>query len=210
MDYQIGQKAELGAPLVRSLLEDRRAQFVDRLGWDLCVSPEGLETDEYDIDGTTFLVVHEALRHIGSCRVRPVGAGTMLIDHFSEVFPDAAAFLAQQSGRIWELTRFCRSPRANPREAKEMLGLLAEMLDAFRDENGITGFVAVVYPEIGRFLNRIGVRFIRLSVSEIDGREAHLICITHCVAAAKLTAERRRGAAFLRLARGGAEEARAA
>ena len=212
MDYVIGKKSEIGGPLVCSLLEDRRAQFVDRLGWDLCVSPEGFETDEYDSGGTTFMVVHECWRHVGSCRVRPVWEGTMLIDHFSAVFPEAAEFLANQSGRIWELTRFCRSPKAGEGEAKDMLKLLAEMLDDFRDDNGITGFVAVVYPEVARFLNRIGVRYLRLAVSEIDGREAHLICITHCVAPARATAERRRGAEFIRAARAqvAANDARAA
>ncbi|MEM6826291.1 MAG: acyl-homoserine-lactone synthase, partial [Pseudomonadota bacterium] len=150
MDQIIATKSELGAPLVQSLFQDRRAQFVDRLGWDLCVSPEGLEIDEYDNERTTFLVVREGQRHVGSCRVRPAAAGTMLIDHFSQIFPGAAAFLHGQAGALWELTRFCRSPNAGQDEAREMLVHLAEMLDDFRDANSITGYVAVVYPEIGR------------------------------------------------------------
>ena len=46
-----GIEAEWGRvnqEVMRSVMRDRSAQFVGRLGWDLCLSPDGLEIDEYD------------------------------------------------------------------------------------------------------------------------------------------------------------------
>ena len=191
MDRTIANLHELDRTVLESLFLDRGAQFVRRLGWDLCVTPNGAEIDEYDSEGTTYLVVHKDGRHIGSCRMRPVSAGTMIVDHFREVFPGAVMFLCGQEHRVYELTRFCRSPKASKEEAREMLEIMAEMIDSFRDENGLTGFVAVVYPEIARFLSSIGVRFLRLACSQADGREIHMICIVHCVRVDRLVARSR-------------------
>ena len=188
MERTVAELTGLGEDLASSIFADRSAQFVGRLGWDLCVNADGHETDEYDAEGTTYLVVHRGARHLGSCRVRAVSRGTMLLDHFRAVFPLAEAFLSGQGRKVWELTRFCRAPGATASEARQMLAEMAEMLDEFRDRHRLTGFVAVVYPEVGRFLESIGVRYLRLAVSEIDGREAHLICITHCVRPAPATA----------------------
>ena len=178
-----GIEAEWGRvnqEVMRSVMRDRSAQFVGRLGWDLCLSPDGLEIDEYDAPETTYMVVHEQFHHVGSCRVRPVRAGTMLLDHFHDAFPEAKSFLAGQESRFFELTRFCRSPYADAEQIREMLGRLADLLDNFRNEAGISGYLAVIYPEVGRYLSRIGVKFIRISKSKIDGKTAHLICITDC------------------------------
>lgn len=62
-----------------------------------------------------------------------------------------------------------------------MLEHLAVLLDDFRDRNRLTGFVAVVFPHVARFLDAIGVRYLLVSVSEISGKPAFLICITHAV-----------------------------
>ena len=180
MDGIQAEWGQVNQDAMRSVMRDRSAQFVGRLGWDLCLSPDGLEVDEYDAPETTYMVVHEQFHHVGSCRVRPVRAGTMLVDHFHDAFPEAASFLAGQERKFFELTRFCRSPSADAVQIREMLGRLADMLDTFRNDTGISGYLAVVYPEVGRYLSRIGVRFIRLAASAIDGKTAHLICITDC------------------------------
>lgn len=180
MQSTVYSKSALPSALSNSIFSDRQAQFVGRLGWDLCICASGLEIDEYDSEGTTYLVVHTGEKHVGSCRLRTFKLNSMLMDHFREVFPGANDFLKGQKGRVYELTRFCRSPSATQEEAQQMLRVMAEMLDDFRDEEGLTGFIAVVYPEIARFLGAIGVRFLRLASSQIDGRDAQLICIVHC------------------------------
>lgn len=181
MDHFACTRRELPTALARTIFEDRGRQFVDRLNWSLTVTPEGLELDEYDDDQSIYLVVADGLRHLGSCRVRSVRASTMLLDHFLPVFPDAEAFLRQQRGRVWELTRFCRAPDITVDMSCRMLDRLAVQLDSFRDKHRLTGFIAVVFPEIARFLDSIGVRYLTISRGSMDGRVANLICITHCV-----------------------------
>ena len=172
-------RATMPEGLQQSTFNDRRQQFIQRLSWDLCVTPNGYEIDEYDDAFSTYLMVHRNERHLGSCRVRPTTASTMLEDHFRHNFPDARAFLEMQRGHVFELTRFCRSPGITVRESRLMLHHLAVLLDEFRDQNGLSGFVAVVFPHVSRFLDTIGVRYLVLSQSEISGRQAYLICITH-------------------------------
>jgi N-acyl-L-homoserine lactone synthetase len=172
--------------LANTLFLDRTRQFVGRHGWDLCVTPDGLEVDTYDDEASTYIVASDRERHLGSVRVRPVSAGTMLMDHFAEIFPEAERFLALQPKNLYELTRFCRDPGLSVLESARVLDCLAVGLDQFRDAQGATGFVAVVFAPVARFLGRIGVRYIRLGVSEIDGRSSHLICITHAVAPHRL------------------------
>jgi acyl homoserine lactone synthase len=181
MDHFTCTRPELPDALARTIFEDRGRQFVDRLNWSLTVTPDGLELDEYDDEQSVYLVIAEGMRHLGSCRVRPVRASTMLVDHFLPIFPDAELFLRQQRGRVWELTRFCRAPDIPVDNSRRMLDRLAEVLDGFRDRHRLTGFVAVVFPEVARFLDSIGVRYLTLSRGEMGGRTVNLICITHCV-----------------------------
>jgi N-acyl-L-homoserine lactone synthetase len=181
MDHFTCKGPELPAALARTIFEDRSRQFVDRLNWSLTVTPDGLELDEYDDAHSVYLVVADGMRHLGSCRVRPVRASTMLVDHFLPVFRDAEAFLRQQRGRVWELTRFCRAPDIPVDVSRRMLDRLAVVIDGFRDRHRLTGFVAVVFPEVARFLDSIGVRYLTVSRGDMGGRAVHLICITHCV-----------------------------
>lgn len=167
--------------LERSVFWDRGRQFVERMNWNLCVTPDGCEVDEYDDIFSKYLVVHENLRHLGSCRVRPISAGTMLRDHFMSCFPISAPFLQKQEDRVFELTRFCRAPDITVSESKAVLANLAVLLDCYRDREGLTGFVAVVFPKVARFLDSIGVRFLILDHSIRQDEQILLICITHAV-----------------------------
>jgi N-acyl-L-homoserine lactone synthetase len=181
MDHFTCKRPELPPALARTIFEDRNRQFVNRLNWSLTVTPEGLELDEYDDDQSVYLVIANGMRHLGSCRVRPVRASTMLVDHFLPIFPDAEEFLRQQRGRVWELTRFCRAPDIPVDISRLMLDRLAAVLDGFRDRHRLTGFVAVVFPEITRFLDSIGVRYLTVSQGNMGVRVVHLICITQSV-----------------------------
>lgn len=180
--------SEVPEELYHSVFSDRRHQFVARHEWDLCVTPEGLEIDEYDTEGSEYLVVHEGGRHLTSCRLRLASRPTMLLDHFTELFPRAEDFLKRQAGRVYELTRFLKAPSLTVHEGTAALLAFAEGLDRFRDERDAVGFVAVVYPAVSRFLRQSGVRFLVLDVSELAGRKVELVCLTQAVAAAALLA----------------------
>lgn len=182
MSVSIDTYSELPETLFEAVFSDRCHQFITRHKWDLCVTPEGYEIDEYDGEGTEYLVAHENGRHLTSCRLRPVTLSTMLIDHFADVFPAAETFLRSQSGRLYELTRFLRSPALSVREGIGAQLAFAKALDNFRDMHEAVGFIGVVYPGVSRYLRQSGVRFLVLAVSRIDGRRAELICITQAAA----------------------------
>ena len=186
MSLQTVLYAETSAALFNGVFSDRCRQFVDRHAWNLCVTSDGHEIDEYDGDGSHYIVVDDDGKHLTSCRLRPCNDRTMLLDHFSEVFPQAEPFLRRQSGVLYELTRFLRAPDLSIRQGSLALIEFAQALDRFRDENEAVGFVAVVYPGVSRFLRQNGVRFIIIDVSELDGRKVQLICLTQAVAADQL------------------------
>jgi N-acyl-L-homoserine lactone synthetase len=179
METLVCTKKDMPAELAATAFLDRGRQFVDRLGWNLCVSPGGVEKDEYDDEQSIYLAVHQDGKHLGSCRVRSSKLSTMVTDHFCVEFPEAQRFIAMQKGRVFELTRFCRAPHISVDESRLMLDRLAILLDKFRDQNGLTGFVAVVFPQVARFLDTIGVRYLVVSKSKMNGKTVLLICITH-------------------------------
>lgn len=181
MQNLISTRRSLPHRLAKAIFADRGRQFVDRLKWDLCVSPQGYEVDEYDDDHSQYLVVHRNNCHMGSCRVRPTTSSTMIMDHFLPHFPEAAGFMRMQKGRVFELTRFCRAPDISVEDSAIMLASLATLLDQYRDRKRLTGFVAIVFPQVARFLDTIGVRYLLLSKSILNGETTYMICITHCV-----------------------------
>lgn len=187
MQRLISTRKNLPSQLTRTIFSDRGHQFVERLQWGLCVTPKGYEVDEYDDEHSEYLAVHQDGNHLGSCRVRPTSQANMITDHFLPSFPAAADFLELQKGRLFELTRFCRTPSISVADSRHMLEHLAVLLDTFRDERRLTGFVAIVFPEVARFLDSIGVRYIIISKSSLEGKSIFMICITHAVRIEKTT-----------------------
>lgn len=161
-----------------SMFLDRRKQFVDRMRWDLNVTSNGGEMDEYDDGNSVYLVVHDKSQHLCSCRVRPIQCATMIVDHFRSSFPNAQEFIAMQNNCVCELTRFCRTPSLSPHQSKLALAQMCSLMDRYRWENRITAYVAVVFPKVARFMDRIGMRYLVLSKSLVNGEMAQFICIT--------------------------------
>lgn len=178
MQVIVSNKASLPARLRDGIFQDRKKQFVDRLRWDLCVTPNGQECDEYDDNFSEYLIVHDAGLHLGSCRVRPIVRSTMVMDHFRNSFPEAGHFLTMQKNNLYELTRFCRCPDLSRHESAAMLELLSKLIDNYRDAKRLSGFIAVVFPHVARFMDTIGMRYIVLSKSTIENEPALLICLT--------------------------------
>ncbi|MEE4211187.1 MAG: acyl-homoserine-lactone synthase [Parvularcula sp.] len=172
--------------LFDTVFSDRHMQFMSRHKWDLCATPEGYEIDEYDGYGTEYLVVHSNGNHLTSCRLRPFALSTMLLDHFSDVFPAARSFVRSQPGHLYELSRYLRAPSLTVRQGTAAQMAFANALDRFRDDREVTGFLAVVYPEVSRFLRQSGVRFLIIGASVINGHRIEMICITQAVAGSRL------------------------
>lgn len=181
MKASVYSRSTLPSILENQIFEARSQQFVNRLGWNLCVDAQGSEIDDYDDEAATYVCVTQGDKHMLSCRLRSISSGTMIEQCFSDAFPQASGFLGCQRKSLWELTRFCRAPDIDVDQSAQALRTMSYALDAIRDNAGATGFVAVVYPHFARFLNRIGTRYLRIDDGIIDDRKSFLICITHAV-----------------------------
>ena len=82
---------------------DRTRQFAERHCWPMRVGEDGLESDDFDGDGTTYCMVHVADDHLASLRLRRAADGTMLEQAFAPVWTRHAAALKDAV----EVTRLC-------------------------------------------------------------------------------------------------------
>jgi acyl homoserine lactone synthase len=133
-----------------SMHRDRAEQFQRRLGWDVTVDGNGFERDQYD-DLDPLYVIWEGPdgRHGGSARFLPTTGRTMVNEHFLHL-TDGVAF---RSPFIWECTRFCLAPDAQPRVASAIMLGGGEMMRAFN----IDHFVGVFDAHMTRVYRLMGV-----------------------------------------------------
>jgi acyl homoserine lactone synthase len=114
--------------LAASMFRDRAAQFRERLGWDVSVDRDGLEFDQYDELNPIYIIAEDdALGHVGSGRILPTTGRTMLAEHFA----DLTGGVTLNSPLIWEITRFCVSPRL--RDRRNMMRVPTALLWAGSD-----------------------------------------------------------------------------
>jgi acyl homoserine lactone synthase len=93
--------------LARSMFRDRAIQFHDRLGWDVHVSSDGLEKDEYDLlDPHYVIALGSDGLHSASIRFLPTTGRTMVQDHFAHLMEGISLY----GSAVWEATRLCSSP----------------------------------------------------------------------------------------------------
>lgn len=147
---QILKHRDLGAwpRLAKSMFKDRANQFVDRLGWNIPLTNDGLEIDQYDDDDALYLIASDAQgRHAASMRLRPTEARTMLRD----VFPHMDG--ADQKGpKLWESTRFCLAPNAGAGAAARVL-LAGQVLGLAQ---GLEAAIGVYDLRMMRVYRRLG------------------------------------------------------
>ena len=92
---------------LEDLFRARKQIFVDGFGWDLPLTPEGLEIDRYDDDRTQYVVGFDTQDNVVmSLRLRPADDGSILGDIFGHSVDPAVRPLTD--GKTWEATRgFC-------------------------------------------------------------------------------------------------------
>ena len=108
-------------PLLRdSMFRDRADQFHTRLGWNVQLTEEGEERDQYDVLNPLYVIWEEPDgRHGGSMRFLPTTGRTMINEHFRMLLEDRPL----ANPKIWECTRFCLARDAAPNvSAALMLG----------------------------------------------------------------------------------------
>lgn len=88
---------------------DRKAVFVDQLGWKVPVVAEEFEVDQFDDEHATYLVVTDsaaAPRHLGSVRLLASTRPHILGD----IFPQLAMDGPPRGRDVIEITRLCIAP----------------------------------------------------------------------------------------------------
>ena len=104
--YIYGDELTQFPHLRASMFRDRADQFHARLGWEVKIDDQGLESDSYDALNPLYVIWQMPDgRHRGSMRFLPTTAETMVNDHFSDLTDSVRI----ASPFIWECTRFCLS-----------------------------------------------------------------------------------------------------
>ena len=101
----------------------RKAVFVDGYGWSVPVKDD-MEMDEYDREGTTYLIAKSGSNGsevIASARLLPTVRSHLMAD----LFVAACDGNVPSGPSIWEVSRFCVSPRIESRRRR--VELLWEM-----------------------------------------------------------------------------------
>lgn len=135
--------------LKHSMLKDRKAQFIDRLGWELQATQEGYEIDEYDRADVTYVICSDSSGyHRGSMRLIPTNTPNMIRDHFSHVIPG----ITFETEKIWECTRLCIAPNSGADVAISLLAGAAKLMQAQK----LRAFLGVFDIRMQRTYRRFG------------------------------------------------------
>ncbi|QBF33618.1 acyl-homoserine-lactone synthase [Thalassococcus sp. S3] len=149
--------------LSRSMFRDRADQFKVRLGWDVTVTEEGEERDQYDALNPLYVIWEQQDgTHGGSMRFLPTTGPVMV----NEVFGHLTGGAPIRSPLIWECTRFCLSRDAGSRVAAALMLAGGEIMTGF----GIRHFAGVFDARMVRIYRSIGSSPEVLG-SEGEGRE---------------------------------------
>lgn len=148
IDYHVTQSRDsVKADL---MFQARKRMFVDRLGWDLEVDTFGRETDNYDTDEATYIIIlDDQQRHKSSMRLLPVSSPCMTVEAFPGLFNRD---MIANPDRSIEVTRFCVDPWT-PEGAVELFAAGAEWL---RADGSLDSFVAVFFPAMLRVYKKAG------------------------------------------------------
>ena len=147
--YIYADQLHLFPKLRDTMFRDRAEQFSRRLGWDVSVDEQGFERDQYDALNPLYVVWERADgTHGGSMRLLPTTGRTMAAEHFSHV----ADVSGIASPFVWECTRFCLAPGAEPRVVAALVLAVDEVMEGF----GLTHLLAVFDPRMVRVYRRMG------------------------------------------------------
>lgn len=100
--------AQAGQAGKTSLLFDmhrlRKRVFKDRMGWEVSISPDGLEVDQFDRPETVYmLALDDERRVIGNWRLLPATGPTMIHDVWPQFLE---SIKLPRDPRVWEASRF--------------------------------------------------------------------------------------------------------
>ena len=145
---------------------DRTRQFAERHCWPMRVGEDGLESDDFDGDGTTYCMVHVADDHLASLRLRRAADGTMLEQAFAPVWTRHAAALKDAV----EVTRLCSGRYLDETQRRRATVELLLGLCRHGRSTGQEALFGIVYPGVARAIQRAGWECQVVDQFERDGR----------------------------------------
>lgn len=93
---------------IATMFEDRKRLFIDLLGWDVPVTDDRYEIDQFDGDHATYLIAcHSDGGHNASLRLLPTNGPHILGDLFGELCDHGIP----RGPKIAEITRLCLPTR---------------------------------------------------------------------------------------------------
>ena len=161
----------------KSLIEMHKVRkliFKDRMNWDIDITKEGLEIDDYDLPETVYILVKDEQNRVtGVWRMLPSTSPSMIRD----IWPDFLKTFPMKVGdNVWEVSRFgihsySDNPRENVRQVSNITAQLITGLLTVCNMTGITDIYTMYNPQVGRSVRRIG--FIAEETSQeipVDGK----------------------------------------
>jgi acyl homoserine lactone synthase len=149
LHYIYADQLHLYPTLRDTMFRDRAEQFSRRLGWAVTVDEQGWERDQYDALNPLYVIwEREDGTHGGSMRLLPTTGRTMVAEHFADV-ADISGIV---SPFVWECTRFCLAPGAEPRVVAALVLACDEVMERFC----LTHLLAVFDARMVRVYRRMG------------------------------------------------------
>lgn len=152
----------------------RKCIFKDRMGWDVDITQDGLEIDNYDVAPTVYILVRDdRQRIVGVWRLTPTTGPSMI----REIWPQFLKhFPVPASDDIWELSRFGVHSYDNHRQDHiHHVNVVTAQLILTLIQTCILVDIPYVYTmyhkAVGRSIQRVG--FIPDAVSQeelVDGK----------------------------------------
>jgi N-acyl-L-homoserine lactone synthetase len=169
--------------LLESMFADRKRIFIDQLGWDLPVTRDHFEIDQFDDDYAVYLIASDHARcHLGSLRLLRTNRPHIL----SHLFPTLCNVGVPCGTSIREVTRFCASPAIEKRHRRAMRNtLISAMVDHALDTgiSALTGVVTTHFLDqilaMGWRCAQLGER-IAMCGTELGAFCAYVDANTHC------------------------------
>lgn len=113
---EIAQAGQVGKTnLLFDMHRLRKRIFKDRMGWDVSITPGGLEVDDFDLPHAVYLLaLNDDGRVVGNWRLLPTDGPTMI----RKVWPQFLESIDMPSNpKFWEASRFAvDSPKGNSEE----------------------------------------------------------------------------------------------
>ena len=153
----------------------RKIIFKDRMGWDVDITHDELEIDNYDLPETIYILVKDDKgRATGVWRMLPSSSPSMIRDIWPEFLAD---FPIPISNTAWEVSRFgvhtydTTSTKDHIKQVNLTTAKLILTLVQVCQMVGIEDIYTLYNPQVGRSVRRIG--FIPEEVSKehlVDGK----------------------------------------